>query len=303
MRHTSAVAELESVQLEFLKLQEQYSSLVIERDIAVRKAEEAVSTCREVDMKLEELTLELISAKENLELAHSTHLEAEEHRIGASLAREQDCLTWENELKEREEELKILNEKYASTKDLKSKLNAATSTLGKLKAELAAYMETKLFEEMANMGDDGASEVREMKRSIEEALEKAKKELEEVKGNVEKAKNEMEILKVANVSIKSELDNEKSSLLTLQQREGMASIAVTSLEVELDRTKEELEVVSCSASRLLVQSTDFTNLRPNGPLSFLFYFISINIGINNQPSIYSPKALNLGYQPHMLLIY
>ncbi|XP_078154926.1 WEAK CHLOROPLAST MOVEMENT UNDER BLUE LIGHT-like protein (DUF827) isoform X2 [Carex rostrata] len=243
LRHTSAVAELESVQLEFLKLQEQYSSLVIERDIAVRKAEEAVSTCREVDTKLEELTLELISAKENLELAHSAHLEAEEHRIGASLAREQDCLTWEKELKEREEELKILNEKYASTKDLKSKLNAAASTLGKLKAELAAYMETKLFEEMANMGDDGTSEVREMKRSIVEALEKAKKELEEVKGNVEKAKNEMEILKVANVSLKSELDNEKASLLTLQQREGMASIAVTSLEVELDRTKDELEVV------------------------------------------------------------
>lgn len=303
LRHTSAVAELESVQLEFLKLQEQYSSLVIERDIAVRKAEEAVSTCREVDTKLEELTLELISAKENLELAHSAHLEAEEHRIGASLAREQDCFTWEKELKEREEELKILNEKFASTKDLKSKLNAATSTLGKLKAELAAYMETKLFEEMANMGDDGTSEAREMKRSIVEALEKAKKELEEVKGNVEKANNEMEILKVANVSLKSELDNEKASLLTLQQREGMASIAVTSLEVELDRTKDELEVVSCSASRLLVQSTDFTNLIQMANCPFLFNLFTTHTGIDHQPSIYSPKALNLGYRPHMLLIY
>lgn len=263
LRHTSAVAEIESVQLEFLKLQEQCSSLVIERDIAVRKAEEAVSTCKEVEMKVEELTLELISAKENLELAHSTHLEAEEHRIGASLAREQDCLTWEKELKEREEELKILNEKYASTKDLKSELNAATSTLGKLKAELAAYMETKLFEEMTRTGDDGTDEAREMKRSIEEALEKAKKELEEVRGNAEKVKNEMEILKVANSSLKLELDNEKAELLTLQQREGMASIAVSSLEAELDRTKEELEVVSSCANRLLVLSTDFSNLNPN----------------------------------------
>jgi chromosome segregation ATPase len=247
LRHTSAVAELESVKLEFLKLQEQCSSLVTERDITVRKAEEAVLACREVEMKVEELTLELISAKENLEAAHSAHLEAEEHRIGASLVGEQDCLTWDEELKEREEELKILNEKYASTKDLKSKLNAATSTLDKLKAELAAYMETKLFEEMTSIGDDGTNEAREIKRSIDEALEKAKKELEEVRGNVDKAKNKMEILKVANISLKSELDNEKAALLTLQQREGMASIAVASLETELDRTKEELEVVSCCA--------------------------------------------------------
>ncbi|KAJ1696839.1 hypothetical protein LUZ63_005351 [Rhynchospora breviuscula] len=242
-RHTSAVAELESVQLEFQKLQEQYSSLVIERDIAVRKAEEAVTTCREVEIKVEELTLELISAKENLESAHSVHLEAEEHRIGASLVREQDCLAWEKELKEREEELQILNEKYSSTKDLKLELNAATSTLGKLKAELAAYMETILSQEMMGAGDKGTNEAREIKRSIEEALDKAKKELEEVKGNVDKAKNEVEILKMANVSLKLELDNEKAALLTLQQREGMASIAVSSLEAELDRTKEELEVV------------------------------------------------------------
>lgn len=293
-RHTNAVAELESVRLEFLKLQEEYSSLVIERDIAARKAEETVLAYREVERKVEELTLELISAKENLELAHSMHLEAEEHRIGASLARDQDFLTWEKELKERQEELKMLNEKYASTEDLKTKLNAATSSLEKLNAELVAYMETKLTEQMTSSGDD-TSEAREIKRSIEEALDKGKKELEQVRGNVEKAKNDVGILKLANASLKLELDNEKAALLTLQQREGMASIAVSSLEAELDRTKEELEVVSSLLLQELVVLSGYqhivqtcinpmTKWQNNICLFTSFCLFSISSGIKDKES-------------------
>ncbi|KAJ3673221.1 hypothetical protein LUZ60_006595 [Juncus effusus] len=245
-RYENAVKEFELVRFEFGKLEEECLKLVSERDLVVKRAEEADLECKEVEKKVEELTLELILAKENLELSHSTHLEVEEHRIGAALAREQDSLSWERELREKEEELRELSEKYEATKDLRVKLKEAYNTLGKLKAELAAYIESKLSEEMSGLvGTDGTgtSEAREVKKSIELALENSRRELEEMKGNVDKAKIEVEILKAASGALKSEMENEKMTLLTLQQREGMASIAVSSLEAELERTKEELEVV------------------------------------------------------------
>ncbi|KAL0897559.1 hypothetical protein Bca101_081520 [Brassica carinata] len=232
-RHTSAVTELRSVTEELETLRKEYDDLVKDRDAAVEKVEEAMSASREVEKRVEELTIELIATKESLESAHASHLEAEEQRIGAAMARDQDTHRWEKELKQAEEQVQKLNQEILSSKDLKSKLDTASVLLLDLKAELVAYMESKLNQEACdlpsekNMSHHGAS----------------KKELEEVNASIEKAAAEVNCLKVASSSLQLELEKEKSALASVKQREGMASIAVASLEAEIERTRSEIASV------------------------------------------------------------
>ncbi|XP_027329633.1 protein WEAK CHLOROPLAST MOVEMENT UNDER BLUE LIGHT 1-like [Abrus precatorius] len=240
-RYTAAITELASVKEELEALRKEYASLVVEKDEAVMKADKSVASSKQVEKTVEDLTIELIATKESLESAHAAHLEAEEHRIGTVMARDQDSLNWEKELKQAEEELHRLNQKILSAKDLKSKLNTASSLLLDLKAELNAYMESKSDHE----GDKGGIEEPKKKthNQIQEAVESAKTELEEVKLNIEKATTEVNYLKVAATSLKSELEQEKSSLASIRQREGMASVTVASLEAELDNTRSETVLV------------------------------------------------------------
>ncbi|KAK1263961.1 Protein WEAK CHLOROPLAST MOVEMENT UNDER BLUE LIGHT-like 3 [Acorus gramineus] len=199
-RYAAAVVDLKTVKGELIALQAEYVSLVKERDMAVLRAEAAVSASKEIE-------------------------------------------------KTAEEELVWLNEQLVSAKDLKSKLDTASKLLLDLKAELAAYMDAKLKEEVdANkeVEEDGATseagEVDKSPKSAKAMVALTKKELNEVEFKIEKAKDEVKCLKVAAVSLQSELESEKTALATMRQREGMASIAVLSLEAELSRTKEEIEL-------------------------------------------------------------
>ncbi|PSS17248.1 Protein WEAK CHLOROPLAST MOVEMENT UNDER BLUE LIGHT 1 like [Actinidia chinensis var. chinensis] len=241
-RHTAAVSELQTVKDELEQLRQDYDLIVMDKDLAVKRAEEVVSESKEVEKTVEELTIDLITAKESLDSAHAAHLEAEEKKIGAAMAREQDTLNWEKELKQAEEELERLNQQISSAKDLKSKLDTASSLLADLKTELGAYMASKLKEENNDGGELEGSEKR-THSDIQAAVDLAKKELEEVKLNIEKATAEVNCFKMAAVSLEVELVREKSELAALRQREGMASIAVASIEVEVSRTRSEIAVI------------------------------------------------------------
>ncbi|XP_054795978.1 protein WEAK CHLOROPLAST MOVEMENT UNDER BLUE LIGHT 1-like [Prosopis cineraria] len=242
-RFTAAISELMFVREELEGLRKEYASLEIDKEVAVKKAEDAVLASKEVEKTVEELTIELIAAKESFESTHSAHLEAEEKRIGTIMARDQDSHNWEKELKHIEEELQKLSQQILLTKDLKSKLDTASAVLLDLKAELVAYMESKLKHE---------SDVEGVSKLDPEELEKkthteivaivasARKELEQVKINLDERTNEVNRLKVAAESLKSELEQEKSTLANIRQREGMASIAVASLEAELEKTRSEI---------------------------------------------------------------
>ncbi|KAG5230909.1 protein WEAK CHLOROPLAST MOVEMENT UNDER BLUE LIGHT [Salix suchowensis] len=230
-RHSAAVSELKTVTNELEALHKEYASLVSEKDEAVKKAEVAVSASKEVEKTVEELTIELIATKESLE-------------IGATMAKEQDSLYWEKELKQAEEELQKLNQQILSAKDLKSKLDTASALLVDLKTELAAYMESKMKD--GTGGEPRAEQDEPEKKThtnIQAAVASAKKELEEVRLNIEKATAEVNCLKVAALSLQTELEKEKLSLSTIKQREGMASVTVASLEAELDKTRSETALV------------------------------------------------------------
>ncbi|CAA7019621.1 unnamed protein product [Microthlaspi erraticum] len=239
-RHASAITELHSVKKELETLHKEYDSLVKDRDVAVKRVEEATLASKGIEKTVEELTIELIATKESLDSAHASHLEAEEQRIGAAMARDQDTHRWEKELKQAEEELTKLNQQMVSSKELKSKLDTASALLLDLKAELVAYMESKLKQEAC---DSSKNSENVSHPDLHAAVTSAKKELEEVQANIEKAAAEVNCLKVASSSLQVELEKEKSALASIKQREGMASIAVSSLEAEIDRTKTEIASV------------------------------------------------------------
>ncbi|KAJ4913813.1 Protein WEAK CHLOROPLAST MOVEMENT UNDER BLUE LIGHT-like 1 [Raphanus sativus] len=230
-RHTSAISELESVKEELETLQSEYDALVKEKEVAMKEAEEAVKASKDVERRVEELTIELIASKESLECAHSSHLEAEEHKIGAVMSRDQDTHRWEKELKQAEEELQKLKQHIVSTKELKVKLDFASALLLDLKKELADYNESSNSLQEKSHAD------------IQTAVASAKKELEEVNANIEKAASEVKCLKVASSSLRLELEKEKSALDSIKKREGMASIAVESLDAEIDTTRLEIALV------------------------------------------------------------
>ncbi|KAK8480276.1 hypothetical protein V6N13_039856 [Hibiscus sabdariffa] len=242
-RHETAVSELKSVIIDLEELGKEYDSLIIERDMAVKKAEEAVSASKEVEKTVEDLTIELITTKESLESAHAAHLDAEEKRITVAMARDQDTLQWKKDLKQGEEELQRINQQVSFTKELKSKLDIASALLLDLKAELAAYKECKLRDTTDGHSNDEPETSEGIPHTdMQAAITSAKKELQEMKHNIEKAIAEVETLKETISSLKSQLEKEKSMLekirseATIVQTEKMAE-----LPKELQQAAQEAE--------------------------------------------------------------
>ncbi|GLJ12838.1 hypothetical protein SUGI_0198820 [Cryptomeria japonica] len=249
-RHAAALADLQAVKNELEKIKLEHQHLINERDIAIKNAEEAFYASEEMEKKVDELTLELIATKDSLEMAHVALQEAEEQRVAAAISKEQEAGARAKEIKRATEELEILKKELALTEDLNSKLEAASSLLQSLKAELESCKEadSKLATESVEAEVSLAKAMDELEQAtVAEAkaitaLESVRTELEEIKANLKDATEEVASLKGAVESMQSELETEKAALATMRQREGMASVAVAALEAELKKAGEELEL-------------------------------------------------------------
>lgn len=243
--HTEAIAELKLVKEEMKALQGKYTSLVNDRDMAIKRAQKAVSESTEIDKAVEELSLKLIAAKEALESAHSAHRTAEEQRIAAAMAREQDSLNWKKELKQAGEEVEKLHKQLSSANDLKSKLDTASAFILNLEIE----MESRSTQDTVDSIDIEDNRKGELGLKVinptetQTAVISARRELEEGKVDIEKAKEDVKCLRVAAASLKLELEKEKAALAAMRERQGMASTVVASLKVELNGTLSELDPV------------------------------------------------------------
>ncbi|KAK1389393.1 Protein WEAK CHLOROPLAST MOVEMENT UNDER BLUE LIGHT 1 [Heracleum sosnowskyi] len=243
-RNDAALSELETVKEELITVQNDYATLLTEKDLALRKAEEARAASKEIEKTVQELTIELIAARDVLESQHATHLKAEEHKIGAAMALEQDTLNWEKELKQAEEDLEKLDQQILSAKDLKSKLDTASALLQDLNFELAACMDSNLnLESEEHSNGNVVGQDKKTRSDLQTAVSLAKKNLEEVKFNIEETNEEIRLLSVASTSLKSQLEVKKIALTTLDQREGMTSVAIQSIGEELNRTINEIAIV------------------------------------------------------------
>ncbi|KAL1207767.1 Protein WEAK CHLOROPLAST MOVEMENT UNDER BLUE LIGHT-like 2 [Cardamine amara subsp. amara] len=203
-RHLSAVSELGTIREEIEMVSNEYESLLREKDLATKKAEESVLEAKDVEKTMEGLTIEVIATKELLESAHAAHLEAEEKKFDAVMARDQDVYNREKELKMVEEEIERLRQEIDAADEVKNKIETASSLQQDLRAEIAAY-------KGSNMGKRNNSD-------IQTAVDSARKELEEVKSNIEKANSEVKTLKIIVGSLQSELAREKQDLSETKQR-------------------------------------------------------------------------------------
>lgn len=242
-RHEAAAVELASVKEELEALQGEKSLLINERDVAMSKTQEAVSLADEIESKVDKLTLVLIMEKQLLESAHAARFEEEEHGIGESLAKNEDNLRWKKEMKMTEVEMHELDQQLELTKDLRLQLDASTKLLQSLKDDLSKYMSKKLKQDSENNDKEKSDDETYRSAYRNQALDTTRKSLEEVRISMVKVKDKVDCLRVEVASLKSALDAEKAAISTLRQRGGVALIVVSSLESDLDRTKQELEVV------------------------------------------------------------
>jgi Weak chloroplast movement under blue light len=225
-RHSSSVEELVLVKSELEKLQNQYISLINDRDAAAKRAEEENSKSKEIEQNVEELTSELITLKGLLDSSHATHIDAEEDRINVALDWEKEKLAMEKEIEQGELQLQELSEQATQTNEIESKLGAASDLLLSLRAEFFTYMEGKLTQDLPACAED------------------IFKEFEEMKKNLEKAKDEVQFLRVAAASLKTDLEKEKEALEEARTKKSLASLSVSSLEDELNKVNTELSKVT-----------------------------------------------------------
>ncbi|XP_062208834.1 protein WEAK CHLOROPLAST MOVEMENT UNDER BLUE LIGHT 1-like [Phragmites australis] len=234
--HGALVAKLKFVEDESRKVQEDYESLLIERDIFIRKARAAFILFKEAERQVEDLTVQLKQLKGVLDLAHASCHDAEERKKGTSMVQDEDCFTWDKDLRQAEAELNQFNKKFSSFEQLKSKLDTASSLLLNLKNELATCMEANLIEKAREQES-------ETHKSMQEENILSRIELEEHKRSIAEMRDEVCALKVTVASLKSELNKEKATLATMQQKEAMASITISSLKLEIKLSQQELEAV------------------------------------------------------------
>lgn len=238
-RHDNALAELQSVKDEIEQLQKEHTSIKTKRDNAETKACESSAASQEIEKTVDGLTLELITLKQLLTSSQATHIIAEEQKLNVALAYQREKVKWQNELKQADEEVQKVRDATSVNKDLKSKLEAASTLLVKLQDEFSNYLKG---EEWPQDGSLNGEEGRQM-ISARVKLGKARKELEDMRANIKKAKDEVRILWNAAATLRADIERQEADLGAMRHKEHLSSVSVSSIQEELSNKKYELNIV------------------------------------------------------------
>eukprot|EP01018_Ginkgo_biloba_P014981 Gb_36825 [translate_table: standard] len=250
-QYASVVADMQIVNQEFERANLEYQSLIKLRDIAVQNAEDALLVSQETQKTVEELTQELITTKNSLDIARATHLIAEKQRTAVVAAKYQESEERQKEIKHANQEVEGLNHEVALVRDLILKLETSSTLLQNLKMELEAVRasEFELGAELAE-AEDGLWKAMDQLELAKIGGVKAVAsristmvEQEETKVNLNKATGDMRYLAITTESLRKGLERESAVLEKTQERVGKTCAAVASLEAELNQITEELQSV------------------------------------------------------------
>ncbi|CAN6217926.1 unnamed protein product [Urochloa humidicola] len=238
-RHANALAELQSVKDELEQLRKEYTSIKTKRDNAETKACESNAASQEVEKTVDDLTLELIALKQLLTSSQATHIIAEEQKLNVALAYQQEKAKWQSELKQVDEEVQKIRDAASVNKDLKSKLEVASTLLVKLQDEFSTYVKGEEWPQEVSL--DG--EARKTMVSTRMKLANIRKELEDMRADIKKAKDEVRILWNVAATLRADIEREEVDLGALRHKEHLASLSVSSLQEEMSNKKHELNIV------------------------------------------------------------
>jgi hypothetical protein len=240
-RRKALIAKVMSVKDELGKVQKDYGSLLMETDSSISKAQAAFVMSKDAEKEIEELTIELQRLKEVFDLANATCQDAEERKKNTLMARDEDCLAWEKDLRQSDKELNQISLDLCSFQELQSKHDTSAIMLLNLKNQLAACLGAKLI------GEAQEQESGTHKPMQEEVIIMLKNELEEHRKSIAKVTDELCVLKATAELLKSQLNKERAALAATQQVEAMASITIESLKMDIKLSQQELEAVHAKA--------------------------------------------------------
>nr|CAB3453592.1 unnamed protein product [Digitaria exilis] len=238
-RHANALAELQSVKDEIEQLQKEHTSLKTKRDNAETKACESSAASQEIEKTVDDLTLELIALKQLLTSSQATHIIAEEQKLNFALAYQQEKEKWQNELKQVDEEVQKVRDAASINKDLKSKLEAASTLLVKLQEEFSNYLKGEEWPQGGSLDGEGGRQM----ISARVKLAKSRKELEDMRADIKKAKDEVRILWNAAATLRADIERQEADLGALRHKEHLSSVSVSSIQEELSNKAYELNIV------------------------------------------------------------
>ncbi|CAL4920343.1 unnamed protein product [Urochloa decumbens] len=211
----TAEAELQAARAEVESLAKVRAAAAAEADAAAARARDAATEARETGRAVEELGGELVALKADMESSHAAHVEAEEKRLRLALALEKDKWQWQMELEDAQQEAKTLRAHLMAACDVEMKAEAASRVLAEL-LKAADLSPTRM------------------------ALEKMRRELEDVRASVGRARDEARCFRAAAASMRDELERDKAELAALRRREGLSSATIPYLKDELNRATAEL---------------------------------------------------------------
>uniref|UniRef100_A0A0D9XEH6 Uncharacterized protein n=1 Tax=Leersia perrieri TaxID=77586 RepID=A0A0D9XEH6_9ORYZ len=237
-RRATALADLHSVKTELDQLQEEYTSLISQRDNAEAKAHESLIISKEIEKTVDDLTIKIITVKELLTSLKASQIIAEEQKRNVALAYQQDKVNWQHELKQVDDKIQKLNDDLSLNKDLESDLQVASTLLMNLRSEFNAYMEGTL----PKVSNDAIEDERPMV-TVRLKLAQTRKELEDMRIDIERAKDEVKSLWNAAATLRADVEKDKINLMTLRQKENLAFVSALSLQEELNKIAFELSMV------------------------------------------------------------